>query len=243
MPKVYKKTTSTTTMAAGRRKRVMAGRPSRAMVVRGFTRTGGFYKRFTPRGQRFGELKFLDTALGQTAVTQAGAVYTNLNVVAQGDGQSQRIGRKIVIKSIYFKGIVQKDGAAATANTSDTVRIIVIQDKQANGQVFAATDYLDSANYLSHKNLANENRFKCLSDQTFSLSCPSGSYTGAAASFGEGRRTWEKYMRCNIPIEYDTTATTGAIATQRSNSIAVLAISESATISTIQYNCRIRYSD
>lgn len=32
-------------------------------------------------------------------------------------------------------------------------------------------------------------------------------------------------MKCNIPIEYDNTATTGAITTQRSNSIAVLAFS------------------
>jgi len=220
---------------------------SRMAVVgagRGFLRTGGYYGRFKGRAARSGgELKFLDTALAASAVAQAGTVAPNINVIPQDSTESGRIGRKVTIKSIWFKGMIQKDGAAATANTSDNVRIIVVQDKQANGAAFAVTDYLETANFLSHKNLANSNRFVCLSDQTFALSCPSGSYTGAAASFGEQRKTWNKYIKCNIPIEFDAAFADGRLATQRSNSVAVIYISESATISTIQYNVRIRYSD
>lgn len=243
MARVYKKTTSTTTMAAGRRKRVVASRPSKPMVVRGFTRTGGYYKRFTPRTQRFGELKFLDTALAATNITTVGTVNPNINVIAQGDGQSQRIGRKVVIKSIHFKGRLIKTNSSDPTFTFTTTRLILVQDKQANGQAFAVTDYLTSADYLSHKNLSNSNRFVCLLDQTFTMNNQAGAWDGSADQFGNVGKKWEKYIRCNIPIEYDTQASTGAIATQRSNSIALIMINDVNNASTLQYNCRIRYSD
>lgn len=210
------------------------------MVVKGYTRTAGYYGRF--RGRRTGggfggELKFLDTG-SSTLFTTAGAVNPNFVVIPQGVGESERIGRKVTIKSIYLKGVIVHNPVTVNS-AANTCRIMIIQDKQANGAVFAVTDVLETASYLAHRKLENINRFKILKDTTFSIN--SNSSDGSAP--GEAQRPFTYYTRCNIPIEYDTTASTGAIATQRSNSIALLMIADTGTVTTFSYNCRVRYSD
>jgi len=65
---------------------------------------------------------------------------------------------------------------------------------------------------------------------------------GVAAATLEAGKTYNQYIKCNFPIEYDASAATGAITTQRSNSVAVLMISQGG-FCTFQYNTRIRYSD
>jgi len=213
-------------------------RTQKVAVVRGFTRTGGYYGRFRANRLLRGELKFLDTALAATDPTVNGVVFPNLVVVPQGDNQSERIGRKITLKSIWIRGniVLTPQGAAAAA--TDVTRIIVVQDKQANGAAFGVTDVLTSANYLSFKDLENESRFVILKD----VQIATRSTGGVAAATLEGNNTFNWYMKCNIPIEYDSSLTTGVIATQRSNSIAVLGINQGG-LTTIQYNARIRYSD
>ena len=71
----------------------------RRRFVPGRDRTGGFYGRY--RGLD-SELKFLDTEIS-TTLDATGEALVNLNVVPQGDTQSSRQGRKIVIKSIHIK--------------------------------------------------------------------------------------------------------------------------------------------
>lgn len=219
-----------------RRKRVMARR--KPMVVKGYTRTGGFYGRFTGRragSARSAELKFLDTA-SSTLFTTAGAVNTNLNVIPLSTTESGRIGRKITIKSIHIRGdIIHNPISAVTA--SNLVRIIVIQDKQANGATFAVGDYLASANPLGHRQLSNTDRFRMLGDTTISLT----SQAAESAGYGEVRKKYTFYKKCNIDVEYN--GSNGVIAEQRSNSVAILMIADTGAVTTFSYNARIRYSD
>lgn len=219
-----------------RRKRVMARR--KPMVVKGYTRTSGFYGRFT--GRRAGsksseELKFLDTS-SSTIFAAAGAVNTNLNILPTGTGESARIGRKVVIKSIHIRGDIIHNPSGLT-NASNLVRIIVIQDQQANGATFTVTDYLTAAQVLSHRNLANIDRFKMLGDYTVAITAQSGD----SASPAEVRRKYKFYKRCNIPIEFSGVA--GTITEQRSNSLAILMIADTGVVTTFSYTARIRYAD
>lgn len=184
------------------------------------------------------ELKFLDTTLAPTNVPQAGVVEPNVVTVPQDNTESGRNGRKVLVKSIWFKGQIQLTSQGATGNTDDTVRIIVVQDRQANGAVFTVPQVLSTADYRSFRNLDNERRFRVLSDQTMVINQNGGL---AAATFEQARK-WEKYIKCNFEVDYDATAVTGVIATQRSNSVSVLAISE-AGLAGFTYICRIRYSD
>lgn len=237
----------TSSMKAARRARGAATTAvARAMTVmgknRGFLRTGGVYGRFNGvRGRKTGfsgpELKFKDTARTTAPLVVTGTVDTNLVVIAQGAGESERIGRKIVIKSIYCRGTLV---LAPTANGVDKVRMIIVNDTQANGAAFAVLDVLETAQMDSHYNLDNQMRFKILADQNFTLN--SQSYNGTTE--GPLYRDIRKYIRCNIPIEYDSSvAITGAIATQRSNSIAILWINAATNQSDVTMTTRVRYSD
>lgn len=236
----------TSSMKAARRARGAAtSAVARAMTVmgknRGFLRTGGAYGRFSGRGRKTGfsgpELKFKDTARTTAPLVVTGTVDTNLVVIPTGAGESDRIGRKIVVKSIYCRGTLV---LAPTANGVDKVRMIIVNDTQANGAVFAVTDVLESAQMDSHYNLDNQMRFKILSDQNFTLNAQAYNGTTENALYRDIR----KYIRCNIPIEYDNTAaTTGAIGTQRSNSIAILWINAATNQSDVTMTTRVRYSD
>jgi len=211
---------------------------------RGYLRTGGYYGRFTGRRNRKGnELKFFDTILGTTTVANTGNVATNLCVVPQDATESGRIGRKITIKSISIRGQFDLPSTGTVANTSDAARFMLVQDRQANGAAFAVLDVLSTAGMNSHRDLENESRFRILKDFQMDLNAGGGGMNPAATPVSTTvTRQWKFYVKCNIPIEYDSTATTGAIGTQRSNSIAPLFISDIG-VCTTTYVARIRYTD
>jgi len=202
---------------------------------RGFLRTGGYYGRFNGgRRTKFSgpELKFKDTTRTPAGVIPAaGIVDTNFVVIPTGTGESDRIGRKVTIKSLAIRGTLYLNG------NEEKVRMILVQDQQANGAVFTVANVLETADENAHYNLENQMRFKILSDQTFVMN-------NTTAVGAVNIKHFQKYLRLNVPIEYDNTvATTGAIATQRSNSIALLLISEQNNVTGIEYVCRVRYSD
>ncbi len=209
---------------------------------RGYVRTSGFYGRYAGAGA---EKKFFDTTKALTTTATAGTIFDNsLNIVPEGNGESDRVGRKITIKDIYINGNFKIPSTATAVDTSDCVRIIVYQDKQTNGAAAVVTDILASADFRSWNNLSNKNRFLIHMDKKMAMAATAGSGRGSTdtLSYGENQRWWKMYKSVNIPIEYDSSATTGAITTQRSNNVGVLVISESAK-SSIGYIARIRYTD
>lgn len=213
-----------------RRKRVMARK--KPLIVKGYTRTGGYYGRFRGRRTRDGELKFKDFA-SSTAFQQAGAVNPDFTTVAQGVGETERIGKKIVVKSIYLRGVIVHQPTAAISG-GNTVRIMIVNDKQANGAAFTVGQVLNPQSYLAHRNLENVDRFRVLRDSTFSMN---------SEGVNESQKNISMYIKCNIPIEYDSSTTSGAIVSQRSNSIALLMIGDTNNVTVLSYNVRIRYAD
>ncbi len=212
-------------------------------ALRGRARLSGFYGRFSGAGA---ELKFLDTSKAFTAFTLAGVVFDDsLNHVAQGNTESQRVGRKVVARHLSFRGIVQSGIATTTTTTDNMYRIIVYCDKQANGAAAAVTDILETGALLSHYNLANQNRFKILYDQTRNVpinalgQTAAGTFSTVSTDF-----KWEINLKMNIPIEFDNTATDGSIATIRSNNIGIIGLSiTDAGAPLLTYISRLRYSD
>lgn len=226
----FKKTRATTASRSLVRQAIYAQR--RATAVAGATRKSGYYGRFG----KGGELKFLDTTLAtNTAIPAAGVVHPNLVVVPQGDGQSERTGRKIVVKKIQIRG----EFTTTATDVGDGVRILIVQDMQANGAVFTTANVLQTADWRSWINLENSDRFKVLYDNTTKL------YPGPFDGVDQTQviTPFKVLKKCSIPIIYDSSATTGAIGTQRSNSIAVLAISLNNNLSGLGYIARIRYED
>ncbi len=207
---------------------------------KGYLRRSGFYGRYSGTAP---EKKFLDTTLAGTTVVTAGAIISSsLNVVPEGNGESARIGRKIFLTNLRMKGKITLNTANSSVNAA-VLRCIVYQDTQTNGAAAGVTDILESADWRSWRNLANQERFKILKDKTFTMNPDAATITSAdVIATAEKVVPLKLSLKINAPIEYDNSATTGAIATQRTNNIGVLAIASDQTCQ-IDYIARMRYKD
>ncbi len=204
---------------------------------RGYVRTSGFYGRFTTGGER----KFHDVVIDDAVVATTMTI-NNLTIIAEGNGESERVGRKVTLTRISIMYSLQLPAAAAATSSSDTVRVFLVQDKQTNGAQFAATDLIDLDNMNSFNNLANSNRFRVLFKKEFSFSAGGAAPSGAALIFSEDRNYLRFSLKINIPIEYDNSATTGVITSVRSNNIYWCTQSESGLVSCVG-RARLRYTD
>ncbi len=208
----------------------------RRMFVPGKDRTGGYYGRFTN-----GELKFLDTVVTDTPITAA-MVIQNLTVIAEGNGESQRVGRKVTIKSVHIKGVMTLIPATDAANTSDKVFGMLVQDMQTNGAAFTALDLIDTNVIASFRNLANSGRFKVLYKKTYLFNAGGAAPSGAAFVFSSAQRDVNINKKCNIVMEYDNSATTGVITSVRSNNLYWVTQATNGVVNSV-LTARIRYSD
>ncbi len=223
-------------------------RGSRSRVVgaaRGFQRTAGYFGRYSGAAGTSGELKFHDLDVDDGLIATGGTIFApgSVNEIAQGVTESTRIGRKCTIKSVNWRfnmsvGVT----ASGSATASDVVRVIMYLDKQCNGVTAATTDILQTNNYQSFNNLANKNRFRTLMDRSYTIEPQALGGNGTAndqAGYGQ-HDTF--FLKCNIPIEYDDSASTGAIGTIRSNNIGVLILSQNGTV-TFDSKMRLRFAD
>jgi len=216
---------------------------------RGVMRTNGFYGKFNRPGGV--ELKFLDTALSGLVDNTAEIPATGgqLCIIPQGNTQSTRIGRKVMIRSIHIKGMVRQEVTTYKALTDaavETAHIYVILDTQCNGAAATIGDSNSGVFTTSNLNtgfrtLSNSGRFKILKHFVFNMQ----PVAGVSGALFAGVKHFDWYHKCHIPIEYDASGTDGAITTIRSNNIFV-AIGGSGVNDdafTVNAATRIRFSD
>ena len=86
---------------------VSSGAPGAALATRGFR---GSY------GRSVGEKKFYDIATAQYGVNTNGSI-TLLCYPVLGSDYNQRIGRKIIMKSIYIRGLCGAEASQTTITT------------------------------------------------------------------------------------------------------------------------------
>lgn len=212
----------------------------RAMIpakYRGYLRTGGSYGRFS--GGPAGELKFFDTAISFTADATGEVPATGqLCLIPQGTGESARIGRNVVIKSIQLRlGADFVPGGAANASTN--LNLYVMQDTQANGAAAGVTDIFTGTNLTSALiNLDNSQRFKILKKIRMNLT----SAAGVTTAYNSVNKTIDYFRKCHIPMDFSST--TGAITEIRSNNVFLVAgSSDSDDLIAVTGNARVRFSD
>jgi len=129
------------------------------------------------------ELKGVDTLLNTVGTIEND--YTSstdmvaLNLIAPGSGSFNRIGRKVCCKSVRIRGaffIAAND--VATVQTSDTVRMSLVWDKQPSGSAMPAWNNIfmytpqtgTEANALfAGAKFDNMERFVILRDQSFAV--------------------------------------------------------------------------
>lgn len=212
-------------------------------VVPGITRKSGYYGKY-PKGG--GEMKFLDTNIDDAVILQNGTIQNSgtVNVIAQGTGESQRVGRKVTIKQLHWRYTVSRPENLSSADLSsgDIVRVILYEDKQCNGSAAAVTDILETNDYQSFRNLANSGRFSILYDKTHDLNLLNGiSEASNSVSTSAVFRSTQFHKVCHIPIEYN--GTNGTIAEIRSNNLGVLLLSRDGDKTSFSSVMRLRYFD
>jgi len=102
-----------------------------------------------------------------------------MNLVQQGTGSWNRVGRKIRLKSLRVKGILTFANANNQDCVQNTVRMIVVWDKQPSGNTIPTFDDIiggtdqagtESSGFLSNVRYDNTERFSILKDEVFNSS-------------------------------------------------------------------------
>ncbi len=212
------------------------------LIQNGNLRKGGYWGRYNKsNGFMREELKFFDTTQTVLNFFTTGTVNVSLNLIPQGTTESTRLGRKCIIKSIQLR--LQLNHVRLQSSevaTGDTMRVILLLDRQANGVVPSVASVLETTNYQSFYNLANNQRFAILFDKIYDFHHPSGAGDGSAANDWSGQQKTILFAKAlHVPIEFSGTA--GAIAEIASNNLVILFINEFGSVSTYKYICRVRF--
>ncbi len=187
------------------------------------------------------EKKFIDTDLDTAAVASTGLVVQGF-VIPQGDGQSARKGRRIQLTSVEWKGTITLAGSATLAEGTDTIRLMCLVDKQTNGALPAVTDVLVLAEQESYKELETSRGFRTIWDKNIVINCKDVGGDGTTIDTAPASKWFHYYTKLNIPINYDSSASTGAIATITTNNVIFLVINR-LRFGGIQSRIRFRYTD
>ncbi len=208
---------------------------------RGYMRVSGYYGRFKGHAHNV-EYKFHDLNIDDVDVAAGGTVIADsCNKIAQGTGESQRIGRKCTIKSIYWRYDVKKDNAASLGDDAEVVRVILYLDTQCNGATALSSQIIEDDEHHSFMNLSNKTRFKILMDRVYSLKFNAGAGNGTSNDGSSTIITGKFYKRCTIPLEFDFTA--GLITEIRSNNLGVLLVARDGSKASFTSKMRLRFSD
>lgn len=225
-------------MVSKRSRSTTVPRPLSRAVVPGYTRTGGFYGRFSGPG---GELKFFDTALS-FSVDATGEIPATgqLALIPQGNAENNRIGRKCTVKSIELGGTATWVPAASATGGGQVVMYLV-QDTQTNGAVASVIDVFESVNLTyALRELANEERFKVLKKITMTFNAAAG----VSGAYAYVTRSWSIKKRLNIPLEF-ASPPAADITDLKTNNLFLIAGTNSTSDDSVvvQGNCRLRFSD
>ncbi len=200
------------------------------------------------------EKKFEDKAITSTALvaTVAGAEHNPtgdcLNSVAQGDGESQRDGRKYKMHSIHIKGFLQQPGTSTKGGTANC-RVAVVIDTQANGAAMNAEDCFKetgagSQSVQAFRNLQFSGRFVVLYDKTFTLNRLSSLGNGTANDSSEVIQNFN--INVNIPEKHSvvvTDGTTANVTAITNNAIHFLAwVNDVTDAPNVRYESRLRFT-
>lgn len=192
------------------------------------------------------EIKWFDTTVAATTLSSAGTVVQNsLNLLTAGTGESQLIGRKCHVKSIFIRGQFSKPALSNATLTNvaadDFCRMMLVLDRQPNGGAATVNQVLENVDIRGMNNLNYSRRFKILKDFTMRMD-DVVNHDGTNYFTGTQVRELEPiYKKLNFPIEFGPTPS-GSIGDVLTNNLFVIAFSNTGQ-SLLQFRARLRYSD
>lgn len=144
---------------------------------------------------------YVDLAAGSYNLDTTGTI-TLLNTIAVGASNQQRVGKRIMLKSLQCRGYQITNSAAISTATA----YLIVYDKRPCGVLPAITDVLDSATATSMNKDDNSGRFRVLKRVDRLLVGSVGNQVGARSGFEEN---WFLSLK-NLPMVFNSVGT-GAI--------------------------------
>lgn len=149
-------------------------------------------------------------------------------LVTQGTQQIQRNGRKIWLKKVSFNLALQTQPHSGTSTGDDHVayRLMLVQDKRANGSGTSMTQVVSSANTLTFRNRDNLDRFVVIYDKLHIINIPlvvdfdATTYTRPPVErLMPIRKVWPGK---GLMIEYNEGNTTGVTSARARNNLTLI---------------------
>lgn len=168
-----------------RPKKITAAQQKKAIETFGFINGGRFLR--SPKVQAVygnsgyrsnrAEVKGVDNQIDYTpviATTSTNAGIFVMNLVQQGNGSWNRVGKKIRLKSLRLKGFATFTNLTSMPVLQNAVRIIVVWDKQPSGNAIPNFDAIiggtdqsgtESSGFMWNVRYDNTERFSILKDE------------------------------------------------------------------------------
>lgn len=209
-------------MALGRSREARSSIVAAARAANVGLRFGGYGTIGKQRRRIKQEVKFKDLASANYVANTTGSVTLIPDAIAQGAGESARIGREIWLKSVEVRGMVASDSTTTIAS----VRILLVWDRQPNKALAAVTDILNSAHPDSFLNDQNKARFKVIRNWWFVCE---GNNATAGQQTGKTAHDFNHFIKFKKPkkVTYST-AGTGAIGDLNTGALLLVVVGNKA---------------
>lgn len=189
------------------------------------------------------ERKYLDTqssllAPGTTAVVAS----DYFQLIPRSTDASGRIGQACTLERIQINGSIRHLPGAA-ANPSDVLYMWLVLDKECNGATATLSDmFVGTAPEFLHMNIGNSNRFSILKKWIVPLNVQGGERNSTSSL--NIALPWEAYIKCKIPLRWNSGDTTGAATNLLMNRFYIVhGVMNNAGLTSVDCNIRVRYKD
>lgn len=224
-------------LSRNKRSRSTAVRSGSRSTYRAY-RTNGLQGRFQPAGPRH-ERKFHDQNVTWTFSTTASTYNQSLTVIPRGTSAINRVGQLLTVKSLQFRGDLFYSPPTGQ-NPTNIVYVWLVLDTECNGTLPTFGDVFTSTDEAScHVNIANSHRFKLI--KKIKLVFPPIGIDNAGLNYA-GIYPIEFYMKCNIPVRYNDTDSTGVIENQTQNSLCFMGGTYQSSVQLLG-SFRVRFTD
>lgn len=181
------------------------------------------------------ETGFVDLAAATLPANTTGSI-SLVATIANGTSVNQRVGKKVVLKSIQMKGFLNSD----STTTLTQARWLLVYDRKPAAALPAITAILDTISPNSFNNDANSGRFQILRTKQYGL--VGNSATPVADS---GMHVIDEYVKVNKPAVY-AAAGTGAIGDIETGAVYLVTCGVTAAgtaDANFSLGCRTRFLD